>query len=149
MNLIQFFNSGSSAGSSLKAVKPVVYQNYLTVAVNSGATLQDLMPKLAVGSCAAYGGQIVNNGCYDLKITAYYLEGGDCDACTVDTLTVATVEFYVPKNSVFPMPDGFYQQVQIQTVDDTRAPFANTTEVKVSMHSSHVPNCEGCVQTIA
>ena len=149
MNLIQFFNSGSSSSGSLRAVEPVVYQKYLTIATGTGAGLQDLMPALAVGACAAYGGQIVNNGCYDLKITASYLEGDDCDNCTPDTLTTTPIEFYVPKNSVFPMPDGFYQQVQVQTVDSNRAPVSNTTDVKVSMHSSHVPNCSGCVQAVA
>lgn len=148
MNLIQFFNSGSSSNGSLRAVEPVVYQKYLTIATGTGSGLQDLMPALAVGDCAAYGGQIVNNGCYDLKLIAYYLEGDDCDACTPDTLTVASVEFFVPKNSVFPMPDGFYQMVQVQTVDSDRNAFSNTSEVKVSMHTSHVPNCSGCVQAV-
>ena len=149
MNLIQFFNSGSSSSGSLRAVEPVVYQKYRTIATGTGASLQDLMPALAVGACAAYGGQIVNNGCYDLKITATYLEGDDCDSCTPDTLTTTPIEFYVPKNSVFPMPDGFYQKVQVQTVDSDRNAVSNTVDVKVSMHTSHVPNCSGCVQAVA
>lgn len=149
MNLIQFFNSGDSSGSSLKAVKPVVYQKYLTIATGTGLTAQDLLPALGAGSCAAYGGQIVNNGCYDLKVLISYLEGGDCDSCTVDTLTVTSVELFIPKNSVFPLPDGFYQQIQVQTVDSNKNPIANTTDVSISLHSSHVPNCNGCVQAIA
>ena len=149
MNLIQFFNSGDSSGASLKAVKPVVYQKYLTIETGTGLTAQDLLPALGAGSCAAYGGQIVNNGCYDLKVLISYLEGGDCDSCTVDTLTVSAVELFIPKNSVFPLPDGFYQQIQVQTVDSSKNPIANTTDVSISLHSSHVPNCNGCVQAIA
>lgn len=149
MNLIQFFNSGDSNGSSLKAVKPIVYQKYLTIATGTGLTVQDLLPALGEGTCAAYGGQIVNNGCYDLKVLISYLEGGDCDACTVDSLTIGTVELFIPKNSVFPLPDGFYQQIQVQTVDSSKTPIANTTDVSISLHSSHVPNCNGCVQAVS
>jgi hypothetical protein len=148
MNLIQFFNTENSSSSGLRATKPVVYQKYLTIASGTGAVAQALMPSLDITECAAYGGQIVNNGCYDLKVTAYYLKGDDCDACTVDTLSIATVEFYVPKNSVFPMPDGFYQKVDVQTVDSSMAPVSNTSDVKVSMHTSHVPNCTGCVNPV-
>ena len=148
MQTIQFFNSSSAAGSALKAVKPVVFQEFLTVAVGAGAAFQDLLPAVAAGECAAYGGQIVNNGCYDLKVKVSYLEGGDCDECTVDVLTKVDVEFVVPKNSVFPIPDGFFQQVQVQTVDSDHAPIANTTEVKVSLHSAHSPNCTGCTLAV-
>lgn len=149
MQTIQFFNSASSSGNSLKAVKPVVFQQFLTIAVAAGAAYQDLLAAVAAGSCAAYGGQIVNSGCYDLKVKVSYLEGGDCDECTVDTLSKVDIEFIVPKNSVFPIPEGFYQQVQVQTVDSAQAAISNTTEVKVSLHSAHSPNCSGCVQAIA
>lgn len=148
MQTIQFFNSASS-GASLKAVKPIVFQEFLTIAVAGGAAFQDLLPAVAAGQCAAYGGQIVNSGCYDLKAKVSYLEGGDCDECTVDVLSKVDVEFIVPKNSVFPIPDGFYQQVQVQTVDSAQAPISNTTEVKVSLHSAHSPNCSGCVLAVA
>jgi hypothetical protein len=148
MQTIQFFNS-SSSGASLKAVKPVVFQEFLTIAVGAGASFQDLLPVVAAGECAAYGGQIVNSGCYDLKVNVTYLEGGDCDECTVDVLSTVAQEFIVPKNSVFPIPDGFYQQVQVQTVDSAQAAIANTTEVKVSLHSAHSPNCTGCVAAVA
>jgi len=147
MQTIQFFNS-SSSGASLKAVKPIVFQKFLTIAVGAGAALQDLLPAIAANQCAAYGGQIVNSGCYDLKATVSYLEGGDCDECTVDTLTKVDLEFIVPKNSVFPIPDGFYQQVRVQTVDSSQAAIANTTEVKVSLHSAHSPNCTGCTKAV-
>lgn len=148
MQTIQFFNSSSASGSSLKAIKPVVFQEFLTIAVAAGAAYQDLLPVIAAAECAAYGGQIVNSGCYDLKVKVSYLEGGDCDECTVDVLSKVDVEFIVPKNSVFPIPDGFYQQVQVQTVDSSQAAFANTTEVKVSLHSAHTPNCSSCVKAV-
>lgn len=148
MNLIQFFNSNSSSGASLRAVKPIIFQESLTIAAGAGLIVQDLLPSLAVGDCAAYGGQIVNNGCYELLVSVEYLEGGTCDECVVGVLAPVLVEVYVPKNSVFPLPDGFFQRVQVQTVDATRTPINATTEVTVALHSSHTPNCGGCALAV-
>lgn len=147
MQTIQFFNSDASS-SSLKATAPVVNQKSLTIAIGTGATAQDLLPAIVAGDCAAYGGQVVNKGCYDLKLVITYLDGADCDSCTVDALVTKDVELVVPSNSVFPIPDGYYQQVTAQTVDSTGAAFANTTEVKVSLHSAYQPSCGGCVAAI-
>jgi hypothetical protein len=144
MNSIQFFNSSSSSNDK-KATKPVVVQESLTIASGTGGTLQTLV-QVASTECAAYGGQIVNKGCYDLQVTAKYLDGGDCDSCTVDTLTEVCVVFYVPANSVFPLPDGFYSKIMVGTVDSTRTLVNNTTSVDVDLYSSHVPSCGGCVQ---
>lgn len=146
MQTIQFFNSSSSS-SNLVAVAPVVNQQYLTIAAGSGATAQDLL-NIAAGDCAAYGGQIVNSGCYDLKVDITYLDGGDCDSCTVDTLTKSVISINVPKNSVFPIPDGYYQLVQVTTLDSSKSPVSNTTAVDVSLHSAYAPGCGGCVAAI-
>lgn len=146
MQSIQFFNSDSQSG--LKAVAPVVHQNNLTIAVAAGSTAQDLLPAIAAGSCASYGGQVVNKGCYDIKLSITYLDGADCDSCTVDTLVTKIVDLIVPSNSVFPIPDGYYQQVQVSTVDSLGAAISNTTEVKVSLHSAYQPSCGGCVAAI-
>jgi hypothetical protein len=143
MQSIQFFNSSSSS-SSLVAVAPVVNQEYLTIAAGAGATPQDLL-SIPAGDCAAYGGQIVNKGCYDLQADITYLTGGDCDSCTVDTLTTEIVTIYIPANSVFPIPDGFYQLVQVSTVNSSKVAVANTTSVDVSLHSAYAPSCGGCV----
>lgn len=143
MNSIQFFNSTSS-GSDKKASKPVVIQESLTIANGTGGVLQPLVD-VPSGDCAGYGGQIVNKGCYDLQVTAKYLDGGDCDSCTVDTLTTTCVTFYVPANSVFPVPDGFFVKLLVGTVDSNKALVNNTTAVDVSLYSAHAPSCNGCV----
>jgi hypothetical protein len=146
MQSIQFFNSSSSS-SSLVAVAPVVNQKYLTMAVGSGDTFQNLLV-IDAGECSAYGGQIVNKGCYEIEVEITYLTGGDCDSCTVDTLTTEVVTIFVPANSVFPIPDGFYQLVQVITVDSGKNAIANTTEVTVSLHSAYAPSCNGCVAAV-
>lgn len=147
MQQIQFLSS-SNGSQNLKATAPIVNQESLTIAVGSGATAQDLLPAIAAGSCAAYGGQVVNKGCYDVKLVISYLDGADCDSCTVDTLVKKDVSLIVPSNTVFPIPDGYYQQVTAQVVDSNGAPFANTTEVKLSLHSAYQPSCGGCVAAI-
>lgn len=143
MQPIQFFNSTSS-GNNNPAIKPVVVQDSLTIAAGTGNTLQELV-NIPTGDCSPYGGQIVNSGCYDLQVRVKYLDGGDCDSCTADTLSFTCVEFVVPKNSVFPIPDGFFTKVFVGTLDSSRALVANTTDVSVDLYSSHVPTCGGCV----
>ena len=154
MQTIQFFNS-ASAGSTLNAGKPVVYQTFKTIAIGEGAAAVEVIgaTEIPVDSCAAYGGQLVNSGCYDLKATVTYVVGGDCSSpgCAGSAADYAkeTVDIIVPKNSVFPLPDGFFQKVEVVTVDSAQAPISATSEVKVSLHSSYTPGCGGCVKAIA
>lgn len=147
MQTIQFLTN-SDASSSQKAVAPVVHQKSLTIAVNGGNTAQDLLPAIAAGSCAAYGGQVVNKGCYDVKATISYLDGADCDSCTVDTLSKVDVDVIIPANSVFSLPYGYHQQIKVVTLDSAGAAVANTTEVKLNFYSSYQPSCGGCVAAI-
>lgn len=147
MQTIQFLAT-EGGSSAQKAVAPVVHQASLTVAVGSGAAAQDLLPAIAAGECASFAGQIVNKGCYDILATVSYLDGGDCDSCTVDTLETVDVELVIPANSVFPLPQGFHQQVAVQTLDSAGAPIANTTEVKLNFYSSYQPSCGGCSKAV-
>jgi hypothetical protein len=148
MQTIQFL-SASNGGQVLKATAPIVNQKNLTIAIGAGSSFSNLLPAIAVGQPAAYGGQVVNNGCYDVNLVITYLTGADCDECTVDTLSKVDVSIIVPKNSVFPIPDGFYQQVKATTVDSTGAAVANTTEVKLALHSAYQPSCGSSVLAIA
>ena len=121
--LISFLPSESGSGGCPKAIAPVVNQGALTIAVGTGSALQDLLPAIAAGSPAAFGGQIVNKGCYNVLVTATYLDGDDCDDCTTpDTLTGVPIVFSVPKNSAFPVPSGFITQIQVQALDSAGSP---------------------------
>lgn len=148
MQTIQFLSNTDSA-SAPKAVAPVVHQASLTIATGSGATAQNLLAAITTGDCAAYGGQVVNKGCYDVKATISYLDGADCDSCTVDTLAKVDVDVIIPANSVFPLPAGYHQQIKVVTLDAAGAPFANTTDVKLNFYASYQPACGGCVAAIA
>jgi hypothetical protein len=138
------FLANDSALSGLKAVAPIVYQESIVIPVGAGATATDLLAQIPAGECAAYGGQVVNKGCYDLLATIQYLDGADCDSCTVDTLALVPVEVIIPANSVFPLPLGFYQQISVVTVDSSEATVSNTTEVKLKYYSTYQPPCGGC-----
>lgn len=143
--LIQFLSQGSSSASCQTAVAPVVVQGELTIAVGTGDVLLNLVPALATGANAGFGGQIVNKGCYDLLATITYLEGDDCDTCTTpDTLTPVVVVIEVPKNSAFPIPDGFFTTVQVQTIDAANAPVQVVTEQNVYFYSAYKASCPTC-----
>jgi hypothetical protein len=147
MQTIQFLAT-EGGSSTQRAAAPVVHQASLTMAVASGAAKQDLLEAIAAGDCAAFAGQIVNKGCYDVLATISYLVGSDCDSCTVDELETVEVEVTIPANSVFPLPQGFHQQIEVQTLDSAGAPIANTTEVKLKYYGSYQPSCGGCAKAV-
>lgn len=143
MQMIQFLGADTSP-NGVRAVAPIVHQSVLVAAVGSGAALQDVLPEIAADECAAHAGQVINTGCYDVKLTVSYLTGGDCDTCTVDVLTVEDLEITVPKNSAFPLPVGLVKQIQAQTLDSAGEPVANSTEQTVKYYGHYVPGCTGC-----
>lgn len=142
--MISFLGNTASCSTAARAVAPVVHQNSLTIAVGAGSAYQDLLAALASGACSADAGQIVNTGCYDLQVKATYLDGADCDGCTVDTIATVDVTVIVPANSAFPMPPGFVKQIQVRTVDSSGAAVANTTEQKARYYGAYAPGCNGC-----
>jgi hypothetical protein len=145
MQAIQFFNSNTSTTGCLTAVAPVTYQSDVLVKTGTGSTGQDLLAVLPSGEPAAFGGQIINTGCFGLLATIFYLEGDDCDTCTTpDTLTVVKQQIKVPKATSFPIPDGFYTQINFQTIDVNGNPVDVTAEQTVSLYSSYKPNCPTC-----
>lgn len=142
--MISFLGTSSVSCSTTRAVAPVVHQDSLTIAVGAGASYQDLLAALASGACAADAGQIVNTGCYDLQVKATYLDGADCDNCTVDTLATVDVTVIIPANSAFPMPPGYVKQIQVRTVNSSEAAVSNTTEQKARYYGAYAPGCNGC-----
>lgn len=142
--LIQFLSNYSSSANCQSAVAPVVVQGELTLAVGSGSTLTDLITPIAIGSKVPFGGQIVNEGCYDLMATITYLDGDDCSECTQDSLTPTIIQVEIPKNSAFPIPDGYFTSIQVQTIDSTNAPINVTKEQVIHFYSAYKPACPSC-----
>lgn len=152
MQTVQFL-SNSDASASMKVAAPIVHQSKATIAVGAGATPSDLLAVIVAGECAAYGGQIVNKGCNDVKATITYIDGGACEsggcagANSADYETL-DVDVIIPANSVFPLPLGFHQGIKVSTVDVAGVAFANTSESKLDFYASYQPSCGGCVKAI-
>lgn len=144
--MIQFLEMGQAAQCA-QAVLPVVYQSTTVFDAGTGTTPQPVLAPLAAGDKAAYGGQVINKGCQDLLLTISYLQGGDCDPCTTpDTLTVSTVDVTVPKDSSFPLPDGFITGVVGVLVDNAGVPVALAGDLTqtVRFYSAYTPACPAC-----
>ena len=144
--LISFLAPAASDGSCRKATAPVVNQGALDIAVGTGSTAQDLLAAIASGSPAAFGGQIVNRGCHALEATITYLQGDDCDECTTpDTITTVDIAVIVPKNSAFPIPDGFLSAISVVALDASGAPVDVQVAQDVDFYSAYQPCCNGGV----
>ena len=116
--LIQLLpNESESCG--VKAVAPVSGQSYIDVvaASGTGATPTDLFTPLATGDNPYHAGQVVNNTCADIQVTANYLIGGDCDSCTVDTITTSPVTYVIRKGQVRFLPTGLISSASFVTGD--------------------------------
>lgn len=152
MQPILFLNNSTNEPTvvteELKVKKPIITQSLLTIGVNTGATQQDLLAEIPEGECAAYGGQIMNPGCYDLQVTIKYLDNEACSSCAADEYLYSCENITIPKGSVFPLPDGFYTSIKVVTVDSDGQPVANTTEVKVRLYAAYQPSCDGCAKAV-
>jgi hypothetical protein len=99
---MQFIFGGAAAAScstAPKAVAPVITDETLTIAAGAGITAADVFLGVA-GDSAPYGGYINKTlTCDAVKLVVSYLDGDDCDNCTVDTLTTVDVEITIPAGS--------------------------------------------------
>lgn len=152
MQTIQFL-SNSDSSASMKVAAPIVHQSKATIAVGAGVAPQDLLPAIAAGECAAFGGQIVNKSCNSIKATIKYIDGGQCEpsgcaGSSGEVYTTVDVDVIIPANSVFPLPSGFHQGIKVSTVDDAGVALANTAEVKLDFYSHYQAGCSGCVEAV-
>lgn len=144
MQLYQYLPTASES-CNLKATAPVVGQAKTTVAVGAGATIADLLPALTTGSVPYAAGQVENKGCADVQLTISYLDGADCNTCTVDSLAVVDVTVLVPANALYPLPTGLVTRIQYQTgtVDGSGVFTASNVAIAqpISWYSFYTPCC--------
>lgn len=148
--MISFLDS--QVGSSCKkAVAPIILQDGATFAADgSGDSLGAapvIVADIAALDPAHYGGQIVTRGCKDVLVELQYLDGDDCEPCTdPDALALIPISVIVPANSSFPLPDGFWQDLQVTLVDDAAAPvdLTGTAVQNVMVYSCYTPECPEC-----
>jgi hypothetical protein len=118
---MQYIFGGAAAAScstAPKAVAPVITDETLTIAAGAGIAAADVFLGVA-GDPAPYGGFINKTlTCDAVKLVVSYLDGDDCDNCTVDTLTTVDVEITIPAGaSGVALPAGYIAQITAQVVD--------------------------------
>lgn len=139
---ISFPTSTTSGTNCRKITAPVVYQGALDISIGTGSTAQNLLATISSGSPAAFGGQIINKGCNALEATITYLQGDDCDTCaTTNTITTVDVTVIVPKNSNFPIPDGFLSSISVIALDSVGAPVNVESVQNVDFYSAYQKCC--------
>lgn len=148
---IQTFLSDQMSADSVKAKAPVVGQAFLEIAEATGDAPQDLLTALVSGDAALFSGNLINSGCLDLELTISYVDGQDCDVCTVDTLSTVDVTYYVKKNRQVTLPVGLVSGIQVTTgVLDGAGTFVATpvpvgTVQEIQWDSCFTPSCASTV----
>jgi hypothetical protein len=142
---MQFIFGGAAAAScstAPKAVAPVITDETLTIAAGAGITAADVFLGVA-GDSAPYGGYINKTlTCDAVKLVVSYLDGDDCDNCTVDTLTTVDVEITIPAGaSGVALPAGYITQVTAQVVDSAGVAKNSTLGGDVQFTSSRAGAC--------
>lgn len=137
---IQFLDGAKSGCKG--AVSPIIVQE-APIVFNTAldGTAPTVITGAATGEAVPYGGTFINRGCEDLTATITFLNGSDCDSCSVDTLSPAPVNIVVPANTVFEMPSGFW--TGISYVLNNAA--ADEKVQTVSFQSFYTPDCPECV----
>ena len=149
MRITQFLSSAGNACDK-KAVAPLVWQEDLSFRADGsedgdGTTSVDLLPAIASGQPAAYGGQVTNEGCCILELTITYVDGQGCDPCVVDTLTTVDRVVRIRPNVGQELPAGFIARIQARTIDSAGAAKAVTGNQEVEYQACTVPCCTGTI----
>lgn len=142
---MQFIFGGAAAAScsaAPKAVAPVISDVTLAIAAGAGSVAAPLFTGVS-GDPAPYGGFVTKTmGCDSVTLVVSYLDGDDCDSCTVDTLTTVDVTLTIPANaSGVQLPAGYITAITAQVVDSAGTPVNSTIGGDVRFTSSRAGAC--------
>jgi len=118
---MQFIFGGAAAAScstAPKAMAPLIHNELLVIAAGAGDEAADLFAGTA-GDPAPYGGFVTKTlSCDAVKLVVSYIDGDDCDACTVDTLVLVEEEITIPAGaSGVALPAGYIAKITAVVVD--------------------------------
>jgi hypothetical protein len=91
-----------------------------------------------------YGGRILKtNDCDRLLISVTYLDGGDCNACTPDTLTEKVETYFAEAGSGgYDLgPTGYVTKVDVTVVDSAGAPTTSALGGTVTYEAERAALC--------
>ncbi len=142
---MQFIFGGAAAAScssAPKAVAPLVTNETLTIAPGAGIAIGDLFVGVA-DDPAPYAGYVTKTlSCDAVKLVVTYLDGDDCDSCTVDTLTTVEETITIPAGaSGVSLPAGYISKITAQVVDSAGAPKNSAIGGEVQFTSSRAGAC--------
>ena len=142
---MQFLFGGAAAAScstAPKAVAPIITDETLTIAAAAGIVAADVFLG-AAGDSAPYGGVVSKTlSCDAVKLVVSYLDGDDCDSCTVDTLTTVDVEITIPAGATgVALPAGYISHITAQVVDSAGVAKNSTLGGDVQFTSSRAGAC--------
>lgn len=137
-----FGAASGSCSTTPKAVAPIITESSLTIAAGAGSTAADVYLGVT-GDSAPYAGFVTKNlSCDAVKLVVSYLDGDDCDSCTVDTLTTVDVTITIPAGATgVALPEGYITHITAQVVDSTGAAINSTLGGAVSFVSSRAGAC--------
>lgn len=140
IQLLDAAKSGCKAATLPITVQPAMATYNSTT---DGTTAVTIAP---VGANAPYGGSFINKGCSDLIVTISFIVGGNCESCDdPDALTTTDILWTIPANSISPIPDGFWTELEY-----VLATAANDSKVQtVKFQSSYTPDCPTCAVLLA
>jgi hypothetical protein len=142
---MQFIFGGAAAAScstAPKAVAPLIFNETLTIAADSGDVAADVYAGVA-GDSAPYGGFVSKTlACDAVKLVVSYLDGDDCDDCTVDTLVLVEEEITIPAGaSGVALPAGYIAKITAVVVDSAGVEKVSTLGGDVQFTSSRAGAC--------
>ncbi len=142
---MQFIFGGAAAAScstAPKAVAPLITNETLTIAAGAGIAAANVFLGVA-GDPAPYGGFVSKTiSCDAVKLVVSYLDGDDCDPCTVDTLSLVEEEITIPAGATgVALPAGYIAKITAQVVDSAGVAKNSTLGGDVQFTSSRAGAC--------
>jgi hypothetical protein len=115
----------------------------VTIAAGAGDT-PEFIYEAAAAEKMPYGGKVLKtNECDRLKIVVSYLDGGDCNACTPDTVVLKEETYFAePGGAGYDIGAiGYVAKVEVTVVDSAGAPTTSVLGGDVSFESERAALC--------
>lgn len=133
----------NTAKSGCKGAVAPIFLQEAPVLFNTAldGTVATVIGPVLSGDPAYCGGVITNAGCEDLVATVTFLNGADCDSCSIDTIVPVDIVITVPGNTEYELPTGFWSQISYVLA----AAATDNKPQTVTFETSYTPDCPECI----